>query len=116
MSNRKNYLLIICSLFVLLACNTNKSETNIELDNGDKWLVNAEMKPHLEKQHDLLQDYSSTKNDDYLALANQLKEANNDLIKSCTMEGKSHDELHKWLYPHIQLIDSLSKSPSIGLA
>ena len=47
------------------------------------------MKPHLEKQHDLLQYYSSTKNDDYLALANQLKEANNDLKKVAQWKAKA---------------------------
>ncbi|MEZ4950622.1 MAG: hypothetical protein R2784_14740 [Saprospiraceae bacterium] len=44
---------------------------------------------------------------DYNALAEQLKNKNNGLIKSCTMDGKSHEELHKWLHPHIQLIDAL---------
>ncbi|MDX9705319.1 MAG: hypothetical protein RBT46_06395, partial [Weeksellaceae bacterium] len=32
---------------------------------------------------------------------------NKKLIKSCTMEGQSHEELHKWLYPHIELLDAL---------
>jgi hypothetical protein len=26
------------------------------------------------------------------------------------MNGESHDELHKWLHPHIQLVDALSKA------
>ena len=28
------------------------------------------------------------------------------------MKGESHDELHKWLHPHIELIESLSKAES----
>ena len=49
-------------------------------------------------------------------MATQLKEKNNGLIKSCTMNGESHDELHKWLYPHIELIESLSKAESTEAA
>jgi hypothetical protein len=26
------------------------------------------------------------------------------------MEGKAHDELHKWLLPYIDLVDKLNKS------
>jgi len=39
-----------------------------------------------------------------------LKDQNNQLIKSCTMKGKSHDELHKWLHPHLELVEALEKS------
>ena len=26
------------------------------------------------------------------------------------MDGKSHDELHKWLHPHLELVEALEKS------
>jgi hypothetical protein len=59
-----------------------------------------------------LNQYIESKSQDYQNLAAQLKEKNSGLIKSCTMKGESHDELHKWLYPHIELIESLSKAES----
>ena len=31
-------------------------------------------------------------------------------MKSCTMKGESHDELHKWLHPHMELVEELSKA------
>lgn len=38
------------------------------------------------------------------------------LIGSCTMQGESHDELHKWLHPHIALIKKLedAKDPKVA--
>lgn len=81
----------------------------LELDNGKKWLVNEEMKPFVRKAEQILDDFRVSNATDHLVLAEQLKNENNGLIKSCTMKGKSHDELHKWLYPHIRLIDALSK-------
>ena len=32
------------------------------------------------------------------------------LTSNCTMEGKAHDELHKWLLPYIDMVDKLNKS------
>ena len=50
------------------------------------------------------------KKTDFQELAKALKTQNSSLIKSCTMKGASHDELHKWLYPHIGFIKSLSST------
>jgi hypothetical protein len=32
------------------------------------------------------------------------------------MEGKAHDELHKWLLPYIDLVDKLNKTKNIDEA
>ncbi|WP_187263584.1 hypothetical protein [Pontibacter beigongshangensis] len=85
------------------------SDQALELNNGEKWLVNDEMKPFVHKSEQILQDYSAAKATDHVVLAEQLKNENNALIKSCTMTGKSHEELHKWLHPHMELIEALSK-------
>ena len=82
----------------------------LELDNGNKWVVNEEMKPFVVKSEQILDDYSASDATDHQALAAQLKNENEALIKSCTMTGKSHEELHKWLQPHIGLIDALGKA------
>jgi hypothetical protein len=84
----------------------------INLNNGDKWVVNEEMKPHIHEAKDILHQYTASKSEDYKTLAAKLKERNDSIIKSCTMEGESHDELHKWLHPHIELVASLSKAES----
>lgn len=82
----------------------------IELDNGQKWKVNDEMKPYLNNGITLVNSYK--KQDDHAILAEQLKEQNDLLIKSCTMDGKSHDELHKWLHPHLELVKDLKNAKS----
>ena len=112
-SVQKLILMIVGTVF-LFACNSNQPESNINLDNGQKWTVNSEMTPHIEKASDLLKAFISEQDNDYLTLAENIKNQNNALIKSCTMKGKSHDELHKWLHPHIELINDLSNAENFN--
>jgi hypothetical protein len=113
---------------ILLSCNNNtisekevqtetathekheESSEAIELNNGEKWKVNEEMKPYVTKGSELVNTFIQNKETDYKKLANQIKSENNQLIRSCTMDGKSHDELHKWLHPHLELVDKLEKT------
>lgn len=81
----------------------------IELDNGSKWMVNNEMKPFVSKGEELINAYLQSGQTDYKQLARQIKEQNNLLIKSCTMDGKSHEELHKWLHPHLEMVEELER-------
>lgn len=122
----KKTILLGLSTFLLWGCNNSseKSATDqqeeihvthqqddsseaIELDNGEKWLVNEEMKPFVQKGAELVNAYIEENKTGFKELAVQLQEENNQLIKSCTMDGKSHDELHKWLHPHLELVKEL---------
>ena len=100
----------------IIACESNHQKSDINLNNGEKWIVNSEMKPHIEKSKELLKKYNSTKGNDYKQLAEDLKDQNNALIKSCTMKGESHDELHKWLHPHMGIIEDLSNAKDLNEA
>lgn len=80
------------------------------LNDGQRWMVNQEMKPFVKKGEEMVQNYIKSDAKDYKALAAQLKEVNSQLIKSCTMDGKSHDELHKWLHPHLELVKELEQA------
>ena len=130
----KQIVLIAISTLVLWSCNNNSETTHsneeanlheehqheahhheessepLELNQGEKWLVNDEMKPFVEKGEELVNTYVESNETDYPGLAKQIKEQNQQLITSCTMEGKSHDELHKWLHPHMELIEALGKA------
>lgn len=75
--------------------------------NG-KWLINAEMKQPLANSEQLLTAYLANAGTDFVALAEKLQTENQTLIKSCTMEGASHDALHAWLYPHMDVLKALS--------
>ncbi len=88
----------------------NESSDVIELNNGEKWVVNEEMKPFILKGAALVSTFIQENNTDYKTLAEQIKDQNSQLIRSCTMTGKSHDELHKWLHPHLDLVQELAES------
>lgn len=79
-------------------------EDQLSLNDGEKWKVNEEMMPYILQSEEMIDDFEG---DDYVALADKLLELNNQLITSCTMSGPSHDELHKWLNPHIELFRDL---------
>ncbi len=83
---------------------------SIELNNNERWIVNNEMKPFLKTGSILVDEYTTSGKTDYKDLAFQLKEQNKQLITSCTMKGRSHDELHKWLAPHLKLVADLEKA------
>ncbi|MBK8622266.1 MAG: hypothetical protein IPN79_11030 [Saprospiraceae bacterium] len=88
----------------------------IELNDGAKWSVNAEMKPFILESESILNTYVANASTDYKTLAKELTDKNSGLIESCTMDGKSHDELHKWLHPHMALIESLQDADNADAA
>ncbi|MBK6264007.1 hypothetical protein JKA74_03075 [Marivirga sp. S37H4] len=120
----KSILTVTLLSALLFSCSEKKEENKethnkldqqneknkIELENGERWIVNDEMKPFLNKSEAILQSYTSSNDTNHLELAGQLKEQNDQLISSCTMKGKSHDELHKWLHPHLQLVKALQNA------
>jgi hypothetical protein len=117
---------MIISLFIIFSASSCKNNANqdqtqekttnspatIELNNGAKWIVNEEMKPFLTESESILNTYIANGSTDFKTLAKELADKNSGLIKSCTMDGKSHDELHKWLHPHMALIESLQDAES----
>lgn len=86
------------------------SHGSLSLNQGEKWQVNAEMKPYVEQGDSLVGTYLLTGLTDYRQLASQLREYNSRLIASCTMKGAAHEELHKWLHPHLELVKALGKA------
>lgn len=86
------------------------TEEGIALNNGEKWMVNEEMKPHVTATENLFNTYVSTNGTDYQKLASAMKINIDQLIKSCTMQGQSHDELHKWLHPFMEQVAELKEA------
>ena len=84
----------------------------LKLNDGEKWVINEEMKPNVAAQEESIENYKTSKSTDYKALADQLVKQNSSLINSCTMDGESHDELHNWLHPHMELLEELSQAES----
>lgn len=82
----------------------------IELNEGERWLVNEEMKPHVQSGENILKTFFEENSTNYDELVVNLENAHQSLIKSCTMEGKSHDELHKWLHPTLEAVKELKEA------
>lgn len=95
-----------------MSCGNNSNQLPLELNDGQQWIINSEMVPHIERSEKLVTQFMEDGDSNYSALAEALKENNQLLIASCTMKGKSHDELHKWLHPYMKMVSDLSKSKS----
>jgi len=86
---------------------------SIELNNGAKWKVVPEMMAHIRNMESDINRFSETKHaglKDFTQLGASLQKNIDLLTSNCTMEGKAHDELHKWLLPYIDMVDKLNKS------
>ncbi len=127
---KTNFISIVASSLILISCGNSSTEKPIKesdaevqqthqhdeqtdmikLNQGEKWSVNPEMSPYILESETILTTYTQTKSTNYKRLAEQLADKNSGLVNSCTMKGESHDELHKWLHPHMELIESLSNA------
>jgi hypothetical protein len=79
----------------------------IELNKGKKWIVDAEMMKIIREMESSIQNHTSNTNKNYNALSEDLQLKIEELTSNCTMTGKAHDELHKWLVPYMELVDEL---------
>lgn len=85
----------------------------IELNNGTKWKVAEGMIAFIRIMETDVKLFSETKHSgmkDYTQLGVSLQKNIDSLTSNCTMTGKAHDELHKWLLPYIEMVDALNKS------
>ncbi len=89
----------------------SESET-IQLNNGEKWKVDDNMMLHIRNMEKDVVHFDQEKSTNYSLLAEKLKTNIDILTSNCTMKGQAHDELHKWLVPYIELVDSFSKEKS----
>lgn len=134
--NKKNIkmktkiLPLIAGTFILFSCgNATNDKTSVqtdstvheqhheaavssalELNNGEKWAVNTEMMVHVLSMENELNSFAGTGLSDYQGLAAKLQQYNDQIISSCTMKDKAHEELHKWLLPYIDSVKELSEA------
>jgi hypothetical protein len=81
----------------------------IRLDNGSKWEANLETTEGVDKMLKLVKSSDPKTVEDYHSLASKLNDDKNVVVKKCTMEGPSHDNLHVFLHPLIEKIEALGK-------
>lgn len=87
----------------------NSWVNEIELDNGEKWDANIETTEGVNNMLAYIDEIAPTTVAEYHELASKLNEEKNFVIKECTMEGPSHDNLHVFLHPLIDKIAALGK-------
>lgn len=96
----------------------HEDSDSIELNNGAKWKVVPEMMTYIKNMETEIAQFS----DDgagltgYKDLGIRLQKNIDLLTSKCTMEGKAHDELHKWLLPYIDMVGKLNESKNLDEA
>lgn len=83
--------------------------SEIQKDKGAKWQADELTNEGVKKMQTTIETQSTNTLSDYHKLAKQLNDDKNYVVKNCTMEGASHDNLHIWLMPLIEKIDALTK-------
>lgn len=64
------------------------------------------MMTHLRNIENGVRDLEAAPSRNHAALAALIREALGALVTRCTMQGKAHDELHKWLMPCLALSEA----------
>ncbi|TVZ28721.1 hypothetical protein JM83_3868 [Gillisia sp. Hel_I_86] len=88
----------------------------IKLDSGSKWQANMETTQGVDKMLDLIKSSDLKTLEDYHRLATKLNEEKNFVVKECTMQGASHDNLHVFLLPLVEKIEALSNTSTLSQA
>lgn len=87
----------------------NSWTSEISLDNGSKWKANKETTQGVKNMLAILESTETETVEAFHDLADKLNDEKNIVIKECTMEGPSHDNLHIFLHPLIDKIAALHK-------
>lgn len=79
----------------------------LKLNNGEKWVMQPALTTNIENMEMAVKAYKESNSKEFEGLAALLENESNLMIKNCTMQGESHNELHKWLEPHLAMIKDL---------
>ena len=120
------FSLVLC--IASISCNFNKSDNKninveshsenheednkIELNQGEKWKANEETTNGILNMQNILAISKPETIADFQDLSTLLNEEKNLIIKKCTMKGSAHDNLHIYLMPLLEQINSLGEIKS----
>lgn len=103
-------LMAVVFIAFMQACDSPSAEKGLRLDDGQKWKVSEAMHAPIAKAELRLEIYIGEAEEDYLALAEDMDAYNQALISSCDMGGESHEVLHEWLHPHLEIVKALKSA------
>jgi hypothetical protein len=136
---RLTFLIITVSTFLISSCKNNSEHSHdndhnhdehveegdnhdehldhaelktMELNNGEKWQLQPELMVNIGNMQSIIDSVKLLETKDYEQIANELNTETMSLVKSCTMKGNSHNELHKWLEPHMAMVKDLKATKS----
>lgn len=91
---------------------------HLELKKGNKWIVDEGIAEGIDEINQVIKAHKGEKVLDYQLLGDAIAVQIKHIISSCTMKGKAHGELHKWLLPFLDLKEALvmTASPEEGAA
>lgn len=119
----KTKIIVILFLSVLiLSCKkeiekpNEFTNINIELVDNIKWPVDKPMMAHIQNIKNDVVQFKGASLDEYHKLAGEIDNHLSLLTSNCTMTGKGHDELHKWLLPFLEVSKSFANSKDLKTA
>jgi hypothetical protein len=104
------YLIVALSLSGCVTDRKGVAEANIELDNGEKWIVDRAMLEYIIAMEIAVKDFGP--DGDISKLKAMMKDNLKGVTSNCTMEGQAHAELHKWLIPLMESVDDVDDKES----
>lgn len=81
----------------------------ITLNEGTQWQANRETTEGILKMTELIEKSTASTTEEYRELGNSLNLEKNLLIERCTMKGPSHENLHIYLQPLIEMVGKLQE-------
>ncbi|SEA35515.1 hypothetical protein [Psychroflexus halocasei] len=85
----------------------------IQMNKNKRWKANPETNQGVKNMLSSIESAELKTLEDYHQLASKLNEEKNFVVKKCTMEGPSHDNLHVFLHPLIEKIAALQKTTTV---
>lgn len=87
------------------------SESVVSLDNGKRWKANMETTIGINNMISLMESFSDKENIvAYATLKVNLDNEVNTILDNCKMTGESHNQLHNYLVPLIEMLREVGSS------
>lgn len=87
-----------------------QEENSLTLNEGQKWKMPEDMMWLIQQQKDKVFEYTMANDTTYIVLGTELDSLCQRLVQVCSMTGEGHNNLHLWLIPYWEKIDSINTS------
>lgn len=87
------------------------TENGVQLNNGARWAANPETTQGITNMLSLVETAQKSENVDAEALRTTLFSEFKIIFQKCTMEGEAHDQLHNYLHPLKDQIETMQATP-----